>query len=126
MLGVLLAIRGSVHRPQLAGSTGAGHDKHMLLPLAPVMGRIPALPLSSKSSQHQQHHVRDISNYRLCCDYPCISVFVGYATPGYRIIFFSASKNIFFSSPLKTDCNKLLLLVDVVILVTMLSTINLK
>ena len=97
MLGVLLAIKGTGHRPQLAGSTGAGHDKHMLLPLAPVMGRIPALPLSSKSSQHHVC-VSKLARFWLCL--PNAFSVLGCATSRCGIIFFSASKNIFFSSPL--------------------------
>lgn len=73
MLGNLFAIRGSLHRPHaqpVSGST-SGQDKHMLLPLAPVVGRIQVLPLSSRSYP-QQHHkvgspVSDMAKSTACC-----------------------------------------------------------
>ena len=38
-------------------SSAGGQDKHMVIPLAPVVGRIPTLPLSSKPSPAQNHKV---------------------------------------------------------------------
>lgn len=65
MLGMLLALRGSLvssalYKPQVSGSgnSGMGQDKHMVLPLAPSVGRIPFLPLSTKTNQPQIHKVQ--------------------------------------------------------------------
>lgn len=71
MLGVLLAIKGSLHRPQLAsgssGSHGARQDKHMVLPMSPMVGRIPILPLSSKIAPNQPHKVISIISVNTFC-----------------------------------------------------------
>ncbi len=73
MFGVLLAVRGSLHRlymPSTSSSTvagGTGQDKHMVLPVAPMVGRIPNLPMSSKSLQQQQqiHKVNSVLVQRI-------------------------------------------------------------
>ena len=59
MFGVLLAIRGSLHHLHVPSGSGGGQDKHMVLPLAPVIGRIPNLPTSTKPVQHI-HKVKDV------------------------------------------------------------------
>ena len=52
-----MAVRGPLHRPHTMGGGGRGgggggrQDKHMVLPLAPVVGRVQVLPLSSKANQ---------------------------------------------------------------------------
>ena len=63
MFGVLLTVKGSstvaLYKPQLSGSGGnkkGQQDRPIPLPLAPGMGRIPSLPISSKAADSGLHH----------------------------------------------------------------------
>ncbi len=99
MLGVLLSLKGSLHKPQTMGSSGAGQDKHVLLPLAPVVGRIQVLPMSSKSTGgHRLHTVSFSENGVLPCKEFTILPLGAAPARFYTVI--SAAKDIFFSSPL--------------------------
>lgn len=108
MLGVLLAVKGSLHRPHvraMGSSTGAGQDKHMLLPLAPVVGRIQVLPLSSRPNP--QHHKVGKINVEICM-IDLLDVSTGYSCAGFSSIIFTIAKNSLFSPPL--NCSSLFML----------------
>ena len=111
MLGLLLAIRGNMPRSQLstsASSSAGGQDKHMVIPLAPVVGRIPTLPLSSKPAPAQNHKVSQFvvldTNYVICLSV-CLSA--GPASTRIQSGFLSTANCDIFPPPLTFEvfCN---------------------